>query len=338
MDELLRAGIPKETAHYLINPNFGEEQLKSWFGFETENAKAKYFEQLQGSPGRYVLREEYRSENAIISLSEEQPIKDALLNAYWDRVFVPSSTDEVLYPYWYWYNAPVLFTLPEHEINKIKGIIKANESSQEDLWRKNGHKLLSVLAKETDMLVCAEDLGAVPACVPGVLQELGILSLRVERWTRDWKLEGQPYTPLMEYPMLSVCATSNHDSSTLLGLWNERDFNRNLYWQHIGQSGSPPDVLTAEHMKLIVKNILQANSLLAILPIQDFMALSQKYISKNPEEDRVNTPGTIGPQNWSWRMACELEDLLKNTKLCNSIAELAKLRKWQSKAAIAWPV
>jgi len=328
MNELLQAGIPKETVHYLTNPNFGEEQLKNWFGFETENAKGKYFEPLPNAEGRYVLKQEYRNERAIISLEEEQSIKDALLNTYWDRVFVPGSTDEILYPYWYWYNAPVLLTLPEHETNVIKGIIKANEARQEDLWRKNGHKLLSVLVKGTDMLVCAEDLGAVPACVPGVLEDLEILSLRVERWTRDWKLKNQPYIPLSEYPRLSVCTTSNHDSSTLLGLWNEADFDRTLFWQHIGQSGNAPGVLTAEHVKLIIKNLLQANSLIAILPIQDLMALSQKFIPQNPDEDRVNIPGTIGPQNWSWRMACTLEDLLKDTKLNTNIAELAKHRKF----------
>ena len=328
MNDLLQAGIPRETVHYLTNPNFGEEQLKNWFGFDTEKVKGKYFEHLPNAEGRYVLRQEYHSERAIVSLDEEQPVKDALLNAYWDRVFVPNSTDEILYPYWYWYNAPVLLTLPEHEANIIKRIIKTNEASQEDLWRQNGHKLLSVLVKETDMLVCAEDLGAVPNCVPGVLEDLKILSLRVERWTRDWKQKNQPYIPLSEYPRLSVCTTSNHDSSTLLGLWNEADFDRSLFWQHIGQSGNIPGVLTAEHVKSILKNLLQANSLLAILPIQDLMALSHKFIPKNPEEDRVNTPGTIGPQNWSWRMACTLENLLKYTKLNNSIAELAKLRKF----------
>ena len=330
MNQLLQAGIPRETVHYLTNPNFGEEQLKNWFGFDTEKAKGKYFEPLPNAQGRYILRHEYRSERAIMSLDEAQPVKDALLNAYWDRVFVPNSTDEILYPYWYWYNAPVLLTLPEYEANTIKGIIKANEASQEDLWSQNGHKLLNVLVRETDMLVCAEDLGAVPACVPGVLENLEILSLRVERWTRDWKLKDQPYIPPSKYPRLSVCTSSNHDSSTLLGLWNESDFDRNLFWQHIGQSGNAPGVLTAEHIKLIIKNLLKSNSLLAILPIQDLMALSHKFISKNPEEDRVNTPGTIGPQNWSWRMACTLEDLLKDTRLNNTIAELAKLRKWRT--------
>jgi len=327
IDEILQAGIPRETVRYLTSPNFGEEQLNNWFGQDTEKAKQKYFEPLQGSYGRYLLRHEYRSERAIMALEEEQPFKDALLNAYWDRVFIPSSNEEILWPYWYWYNAPVLLTLPDHEINIIKNIIKSNEGKQEDLWGKNGRKLLSVLSKEADMLVCAEDLGAVPNCVPGILQDLEILALRVERWSRDWKQEGSPYTPLSKYPRLSVCTTSNHDSSTLLGLWNEQDFDRDLYWEHIGQSGKAPATLAAEHIKLIIENLFGANSLLAILPLQDFMALSQKFIPQDPDIDRVNIPGTVGPQNWSWRMPCLLEDLLEEADLNGRIEELAKIRK-----------
>ncbi|MDR3001956.1 MAG: 4-alpha-glucanotransferase [Fibromonadaceae bacterium] len=326
-DELLQAGIPRETVRYLTLPNFGEERLKNAFGNWTEEVKQKYFEPLHGSPGRYILRSEYRSERVIISLNEEQIIKDALLNVYWDRVFTPSSTEDVLWPYWYWYNAPVLLTLPEHEINAIKNVIKRNEVGQEDLWGKNGYKLLNVLAKETDMLVCAEDLGAVPNCVPGVLQSLGILALRVERWSRDWGQSDSPYIPLCEYPRLSVCTTSNHDSSTLLGLWDEHDFDKDFYWKHIGQSGKAPAVLSAEHVRLIIENLFRANSILAILPLQDFMALSQKFIPQNPDDDRVNIPGTIGPQNWSWRMPCLLEELLKENELNESVAKLVELRK-----------
>jgi len=326
-DELCNIGIPRETVRYLTSPNFGEEQLGNWFGNVTERVKHAYFEPLQGSPGRYLLRKEYQSERAIMALEEEQFIKDELLNAYWNRIFVPSSSDDVLWPYWYWYNAPVLYTLPEHEVNLIKDVMKNNEAKQEGLWGENGRKLLSVLSKEADMLVCAEDLGAVPNCVPGILEDLDILALRVERWTREWKQEGNPYIPLDKYPRLSVCTTSNHDSSTILGLWSEHDFDRDLYWKHLGQSSRVPAVLAAEHVKLMIENIFSANSLLAILPLQDLMALSQKFIPENPEEDRVNVPGTIGAQNWSWRMPCLLEELLSEGELNDNIAKLAGIRK-----------
>jgi 4-alpha-glucanotransferase len=327
MNEILQTGMPRETVNYLTSPNFGEDQLRNWFGSATEEAKQKYFEPLQGFEGRYILRNEYRSERVIMDLSDEQ-VKDTLLNVYWDRVFVGDG--ETLYPYWYWYNAPVLQTLPEHEINNIRNIIRGNESKQETLWAENGYKLLSVLSKEADMLVCAEDLGAVPNCVPGVLRDLGILALRVERWSRDWKQYESPYIPLSEYPRLSVCTTSNHDSSTLLGLWNEHDFDRELYWRHLGQKGSAPATLSAKHISIILKKLFESNSLLAILPLQDFMAISQKFVPQNPDFDRVNIPGTIGIQNWSWKMPCLLEELLEENELNKDIAEIVEFRKNRS--------
>ena len=35
------------------------------------------------------------------------------------------------------------------------------------------------------MLICGEDLGMVPNCVPEVMKDLGILSLEIERMPKD---------------------------------------------------------------------------------------------------------------------------------------------------------
>ena len=36
-----------------------------------------------------------------------------------------------------------------------------------------------MLLTATDMLICGEDLGLVPECVPGVMDKLGITALKV---------------------------------------------------------------------------------------------------------------------------------------------------------------
>ncbi|GFH13216.1 cytosolic 4-alpha-glucanotransferase, partial [Haematococcus lacustris] len=41
---------------------------------------------------------------------------------------------------------------------------------QEEVWRASAMRKLPVLLGVTDMLVCGEDLGFVPACVPPVMQ------------------------------------------------------------------------------------------------------------------------------------------------------------------------
>ena len=44
---------------------------------------------------------------------------------------------------------------------------------QEDFWREEAMVKLPAIKQATNMLICGEDLGMVPACVPGVMQDLG---------------------------------------------------------------------------------------------------------------------------------------------------------------------
>lgn len=325
--ELVSAGFKKETLLYLQNPNFSREQLRGFLGDATDSCVEKYFELLPFTSDRYVFREEFRSERGIIDSAEEQSVKDGLLKVFWNRVFVPGTPDGIFHPFWYWYNAPVLGTLPQGEQEKLRNLIGANEAAQEPLWYANGKKLLAALAKSTDMTVCAEDLGAVPRCVPQVLSELRINSLRVERWARNWDAMSQPYYELLEYPRLSVATTSVHDTSTLAGLWKERDFDKNFFWtNHLHFGGPAPETLTPDVAKLLIKNIFKANSLFCIPPLQDFLAMSARFLPENPDDERVNTPGTVGPQNWAYRMPCTIEELEENVALTREIASIADER------------
>ena len=56
---------------------------------------------------------------------------------------------------------------------------------QETFWREQAMKKLPALRKATDMLICGEDLGMVPQSVPGVMQELNILSLEIQRMSKN---------------------------------------------------------------------------------------------------------------------------------------------------------
>ncbi|MCI5601469.1 MAG: 4-alpha-glucanotransferase [Hallerella porci] len=327
LEALSAAGFKKETVEYLQRPNYSKDQLRGFLGGETDRCIGKFFELLPYSSDRYVFKKDCDCESAIIDSDEEQSVKDALLKVQWNRIFVPGTPANAYYPFWYWYNAPVLGTLPSNEQKKLSDLLHANEAAQENLWYANGKKLLSVLAKETDMVVCAEDLGAVPHCVPTVLRELQINSLRVERWARNWDAPYQPYYEVSEYPRLSVSTTSVHDTSTLLGLWQEGDFDKNLFWKHhLHFEGDAPQALTPDLVKLLIRNIFKSNSLFCIPPIQDYLALSSRWTPANPNDERVNTPGTVGPQNWAYKMPCSLEELADNSALSAEISNLTSER------------
>jgi 4-alpha-glucanotransferase len=252
---------------------------------------------------------------------------DALLKAYWNRVFTPESTDDVFWPFWYWYDSPVLSSLPEHEQQKLREIIRKNEQSQEELWARTGRKLLKMMADETDMLVCAEDLGVIPDCVPQVLSELGILGLRIERWSRKWEEEGQPFLEPAEYPRLSVCSSSCHDSSTLAGWWTEEEQTPHQYGSLLGLHWTLSSKLTSELTQAILRRLASSNSLLLIVPLQDFLYLEENFIPKSPDSDRINVPGTLDAGNWTWRMKHNVSELEKMTHLSEQINAICTERK-----------
>ena len=326
-DKLAAAGFMRETLEYLRRPNYGYDQLRDFLGGDTDRLVPVCFTELEGHPGRFILKPEFSSEKGILGMNEPQEVKDKLLKVYWNRVFVPSGDENNFYPYWYWYNAPVLFTLPDYEQEKLRNLIKENENSQNGLWDANATKLLTVLSQETDMLVCAEDLGAVPPCVPAVLKKLNILSLRIERWARNWNAPYSPYYEMDEYPRLSVCATSCHDTSSLRGLWKEPDFDRNLYWSHAHLPGNAPEEVTPSVARAILSHVFTANSLFCILPVQDYFALSASLSKCAPEEERVNVPGTVGGKNWCYRMPCSVEELMDYSSLASEIRMLVDVRK-----------
>lgn len=326
--DLEKHGFKKESLEYLRRPNFSVEQIQSFLkNHFSQTVLNDFFENLPNTTDRFIIKEMFCSEKAILSSSASQEVKDALLKIYWNRVFVPSGSEEDYYPYWYWYEQPVLFTLPEAEQRLLKVLISENAASQESLWQENALKLLNILANETDMLVCAEDLGTIPHCVPFVLNKLNILSLRVERWTRQWDVPYSPYYEMEDYPRLSVSTTSCHDTSTLRGLWNEPDFDKELFWQHAHQQGMPPNILYPNHVKGLIANIFSSNSLFTILPIQDYFGLSSQFSLITPELERINIPGTVGPHNWSYRIPCAVEELMNFSALNADIRSLVDARK-----------
>ena len=89
-------------------------------------------------------------------------------------------------------------------------------------WYQEAMKKLPRLTQATRMLVCAEDLGMVPDCVPWVMNELRILSLEIQTMPKDPNVR---FGKLSHNPYRSVCTFSTHDMPTLRQWWT-RTTNR----------------------------------------------------------------------------------------------------------------
>jgi 4-alpha-glucanotransferase len=70
---------------------------------------------------------------------------------------------------------------------------------QDEFWKHEAMKKLPALKDATNMLICGEDLGMVPHSVPEVMNQLGVLSLEIQRMPKNPQIEffhpkDAPYT------------------------------------------------------------------------------------------------------------------------------------------------
>jgi 4-alpha-glucanotransferase len=181
---------------------------------------------------------------------------------------------------------------------------------QDDFWYKEAMHKLPQLKAATNMLVCGEDLGMVPHCVPEVMQALGILSLEIQRMPKDPKKEFfHPH----DAPYLSVITPSTHDMSTIRGWWEEnRERTQKFYNDVLGQWGDAPFYCESWINRAIVMQHLYSPAMWSIFQLQDLLGMSESLRRDKPQEERINDPAN--PDNyWQYRMHLTLEDLFKES-------------------------
>lgn len=187
---------------------------------------------------------------------------------------------------------------------------------QDDFWFKEAMHKLPQLKAATNMLVCGEDLGMVPHCVPDVMQQLGILSLEIQRMPKDPKKE---FFHPDEAPYMSVITPSTHDMSTIRGWWEEnRERTQHFFNNVLGQYGEAPYYCEAWINRAIVLQHLYSPAMWSIFQLQDILGMSETLRRENPQEERINNPAN--PKHyWQYRMHISLEDLIKQKEFNEEI-------------------
>ncbi len=182
---------------------------------------------------------------------------------------------------------------------------------QDDFWRKEAMHKLPELKRSTNMLVCGEDLGMVPDCVPDVMRQIGTLSLEIQRMPKDPKKE---FFHPADAPYLSVVTPSTHDMSTIRGWWEEDTSMTQRFFNNIlGHFGASPFFCEPWINKEIVIQHLYAPAMWSIFQLQDILGSSETLRRENPHDERINVPSN--PKHyWRYRMHMTLEDLLKETE------------------------
>jgi 4-alpha-glucanotransferase len=182
---------------------------------------------------------------------------------------------------------------------------------QDQFWKKEAMLKLPELKRSTNMLICGEDLGMVPACVPGVMKELAILSLEIQRMPKDPKKE---FFHPNDAPYLSVVTPSTHDMSTIRGWWEEdRAATQRFFNNELGQWGTAPYFCEAWINRIIILQHLYSPAMWSIFQLQDLLGMSESLRRENPNEERINIPAD-SRHYWRYRMHLPIEQLIQENE------------------------
>jgi 4-alpha-glucanotransferase len=276
----------------------------------------------------WLFKKDIRGEKDIENLNLHPAVQKYLLQKWHDRFFLEYKKG-LFYPVWYYRNSSSYKSFSQDERNSLEELLDKHRNKSERIWETHGKKLLSVLAESSNMIPCAEDLGAVPACVPKVLTKLKILGLRVVRWHREWGKENQPYIPFEEYPQLSVCTPAVHDSSTVREWW-EKEVNQEQFSGFIGVP-SLPRIYNPGTAKVILSKIASARSRYRVFQIQDILHLSNKWYAKDSASERINVPGSVNDFNWTYRLPAAITEIAKDKELILAVRELSRIKPAKKK-------
>jgi 4-alpha-glucanotransferase len=315
INELNARGI--KCDHYrLTNPYINETILFQTFGYDNDLIKKEYLKHI--GDGHYELLPAYKTQRQVETYFSVMPqdqwhekIKLGLYHLISNVILIES---EKPHQFHFRFNIEGTSSF-QHLDTTTKHLLKDLYvdyffKRQDTAWEKEAMQKLPMLKLSTNMLICGEDLGLVPSCVPNVMYQLGILSLEVQRMP---KANHKTFFHPNDAPYLSVVTPSSHDTSTIRGWWEEDSVKIQQFYNHeIGQWGDAPLHCEAWINKAILLQHLYSPAMWAIFQLQDFLGVDETLRRSDPNEERINVPAN--PKHyWRYRMHLNLEDLNNQT-------------------------
>ncbi len=308
INELFAKNITFERHRY-VEPYITDSILIGLFGEKKEAVKKYFFNGL-------TLKEKFNTQRKIEAhFKTDQGFDNKVKQGLYDLI-----TNVILFEVEGSDGQEFHFRISMEDTSSFKNLDKHSQKElselyinyfynrQDDLWKKEAMKKLPGLKSNTAMLVCGEDLGMVPHCVPEVMEQLGILSLEIQRMP---KKTGTEFFHPKDAPYLSVVSPSTHDMSTIRAWWEEDSFKTKHFYNNLmGQKGEPPFYCEPWISKEIILQHLYSPAMWSVFQLQDLMGMSATVRRENPAEERINNPAE--PEHyWNYRMHINLEDLLQ---------------------------
>ena len=325
----------------MTSPYINDDILYELFGYRADMVKMLYLDNVEmsqdmlamnsfgGLNGLYKLKDEYDTQRKIESsfLGKNTPddiiLRDGLYRLVSNVLFVIDSDSP------HGYHPRIIASedfayryLPESDRKAFDRLYEDYYYHRHnDFWYNEAMKKLPMLTQCTRMLVCAEDLGMVPACVPVLMSDLRILSLEIQSMPKAFGLE---FGNLSENPYLSVSTISTHDMSTLRQWWEEDPERTQRYYNHSLQiDGRAPEELPGWLAEKIVSRHLYSPSMLCLLSFQDWLSIDEGLRNPDANGERINIPSN--PRHyWRWRMHLTIRELASKKEFCEHVKELIR--------------
>lgn len=297
-EEFIQRGIDWNEDRF-CEPFITEEILEEHFGNYAGMIRAGL---MEISGGRYRLLPAYATQRLVQQSSLPAAVKNILLQLQTDVLFIKAiqAGKTVYHPRYRMEETRSFAALKPYDQAQLRSLYNNYfHNRQENIWRKEALKKLPVIRRATNMLICGEDLGPLPHCLPEVLRSLGVLSLEVERMP---KKAGQQFTDIRQANYLSVLTPSTHDMSTLRGWWQEDPAITNNYYRNIlGLPGNAPQLPGNGLVKEIIQRHRAAPAMWRIFQVQDLLAASGNHTLQEPDSERINIPANT-QHYWRYRV------------------------------------
>ncbi len=310
-----------------LRPFITDWVLDCIFHERADEVKEKYLNRLDSE--RYQMKPEVDTQRKVEALfadvtdEKEVWLRDGLYALISDVLFVRDRKNpELFHPRIsaqldFIYES--LYDNDKQAFNRLYNDYFYHRNNQ--FWYQEAMKKLPKLVQATRMLVCAEDLGMVPDCVPWVMNELKILSLELQSMPKDSSIR---FGRLKRFPYRSVCTISSHDMPTLRQWWDE-DYQRTqeYYNTMLRRQGPAPHPLPGWLANEIISRHLTSPSMLCILSIQDWLSIDEKIRLANADAERINIPAN--PKHyWRYRMHLSIEQLSANDPFVEHVTDLIR--------------
>ena len=309
---------------FFCRPYITEEVLSQMFGDRAEQIAHTYFEPFQGPYLRF--QKEYDTQCKIKEKVEDADLREALYSLVSDVLFLRDHKRPDLYhprisvQYDYIYHQ--LSEADKAAFNRLYDDYFYHRNTH--FWYREAMKKLPRLIEATRMLVCAEDLGMVPDCVPWVINDLKILSLELQSMPKE---QGLEFGIVEQYPYRSVCTIDSHDMPTLRMWWDE-DLERAAHYYHnvLHRRDEAPHPMPAWLARDVIERNLMSPSMLCILSLQDWLAIDETIRLADANAERINIPAN--PHHyWRYRMHVNIEELLSNQRFCDDIMGMIHMNR-----------